>query len=694
MGMAPLSPLNVIQTMIQNKKDITFLKDLREEEQSLIFNPDEADTRANLYKKLYSENNFFSLATFYLTINEFVKNQLKYLNDNPWTKNISDNQPDYESHSDNEFSTDESNVNSLKSPVMDNLFNPKKPSFYTERRIIGQDDKTYLVADLHGDPSPILDILTKLEENKQFDKNTGKISDDTHLCFKGDFVDKGVNGSACLLLAYSLKILNPDNVIIVRGNHEDPDFLTICDEKKPESLNFGHEIYCKYYASNSYTSRFLSFLFPAKKLKEEISKSYAVMPVTAFILHPVPQQTSVSISEEDSSVDIDSQQYYGFVASHAGLDPALYPERLLAQKINTQPKKVLFDRYDTEKKLHPNNKKCEKALKKEIKKQLDSYLSEHQYTIRLNALKYCDGKIKDLTEALQKAKEIKDDSAHLILEQEIEVINTIRNTSNETSMDTDAFEYLIQEQSKIKTSGYTLVTRGGVSQEIFQNKKYNFEPVKKPRFLEYYETFFNNDIRSLRDVAACWHWKVPDKTEPSFFKANTGGNIEFSMSYKVFEALFNDWSEINNNIRFTLASQGHIQAAHLAYNQFKDNQDAIINGNGYGDSWQQPTVMTLIEPNREKELEFREVKFQFPANPVIAASCGSIYGCSPTKEEFQKECHDQLEKCKTDEEKKTYRFNYKNKYPGQSYNSIVCLSYDKNRSAIIAQQSNMFHYKI
>lgn len=595
-------------------------------------------------------------------------------------KKIPDNQPD----------------ESIKYSVMNNLFNQDQPSFYTERRIIGQNDETYLVADLHDDPSPILDILKTLEDKEQFDQKTGKVFDHAHLCFKGDFVDKGVNGASCLLLAYSLKILNPDNVIIMRGNHEDPDFLTICDEKKPESLNFGHEIYCKYYASSSYASCFLSFLFPANKLKKKISKSYAVMPVTALILHPEPQSLSSSSSEEDSSVEnsqstdneIDPQQYCGFVASHAGLDPALHPEKLLTQELGNEgdesAAKVLFDQYDTENKLHPNNKECGEALNDEIKEQLDSYLSDNRNIICSDASKYCNDKIKSLKEALEKAQSINDENVQEILESEIQTIQKIQwEISNQTFFNAEVFEYLIQEQSGIKTSGYSSVTRDGLLQDVFNKKQYSFEPLQKPKFLKNYEEFFKNNIRSLRDVAACWHWKVPDTNNPSFFKANAAGNIEFNMSYEVFAALFNDWSNINKNIRFALASQGHIQAAHLAYNQFKDNQDAIIKGYGYGDSWKTPQTI-ITEQNKR-------VKFQSPANPVIAASCGSIYGCSPTKEEFQKECDDQLKKCKTDQEKAIHFVNYKNKYPGQSYNSIVCLSYKKDYSTIIAQQYNILH---
>lgn len=90
MGIAPLSHLNIIQTMIEKKNNITFLKDLTKEEQSLIFkeeiSPDENNKRKKLFKRLYHENNYFSLATFYLTINQFVTNQLQYLNNNTWTK--------------------------------------------------------------------------------------------------------------------------------------------------------------------------------------------------------------------------------------------------------------------------------------------------------------------------------------------------------------------------------------------------------------------------------------------------------------------------------------------------------------------------------------------------------------------------------------------------------------------------------
>lgn len=189
-------PLDIIKTLLKQQDNLTFLNKLSDNDQKTIltdsiYNPlteQEKENQLTLVTKLYEKDNLFSLATVYSILDQFIKTQKQFLANNDFTV-----------------------VNGIctKELVMNNLFDDQNPSFYTERRILEPNAQTYLAADLHGDPSPVLDILENLFKQGKFNKNTGIIKPDTYLSFNGDIVDKGMNGSLCSFLIYSLKILNP-----------------------------------------------------------------------------------------------------------------------------------------------------------------------------------------------------------------------------------------------------------------------------------------------------------------------------------------------------------------------------------------------------------------------------------------------------------------------------------------------------
>lgn len=73
-----------------------------------------------------------------------------------------------------------------------------------------------IVSDLHGDYECLLSILDSADHLQFLSNKSNK------LVFLGDYVDRGSNSVGVLHTICQLKVLNPDSVILMRGNHEAP----------------------------------------------------------------------------------------------------------------------------------------------------------------------------------------------------------------------------------------------------------------------------------------------------------------------------------------------------------------------------------------------------------------------------------------------------------------------------------------
>jgi serine/threonine-protein phosphatase 2B catalytic subunit len=78
-----------------------------------------------------------------------------------------------------------------------------------EPNLMQIEEPVVIVGDVHGQYYDVCHMLEK----------AGKPGDINYL-FLGDFVDRGIYGTEVLLLLMSLKINYPQNVILLRGNHE------------------------------------------------------------------------------------------------------------------------------------------------------------------------------------------------------------------------------------------------------------------------------------------------------------------------------------------------------------------------------------------------------------------------------------------------------------------------------------------
>jgi len=88
-----------------------------------------------------------------------------------------------------------------------------------------------IVGDLHGDFESLAQILKESNFLQKMEQNS-----DTILIFLGDYGDRGVYSKEVYYTVLKLKILFPEHVILMRGNHEFPEDLRVSPHDLPIEL--------------------------------------------------------------------------------------------------------------------------------------------------------------------------------------------------------------------------------------------------------------------------------------------------------------------------------------------------------------------------------------------------------------------------------------------------------------------------
>ncbi|KPV62127.1 MAG: Calcineurin-like phosphoesterase [Candidatus Bathyarchaeota archaeon BA1] len=102
-----------------------------------------------------------------------------------------------------------------------------------------------VVGDIHGD----LERLAYILKNSNFLERAGK-SEDVFMVFLGDYGDRGIHSPEVYYVVLKLKEMFPENVVLMRGNHEGPEDILAYPHDLPIHLRrkFGEEgasIYAK-----------------------------------------------------------------------------------------------------------------------------------------------------------------------------------------------------------------------------------------------------------------------------------------------------------------------------------------------------------------------------------------------------------------------------------------------------------------
>ena len=118
----------------------------------------------------------------------------------------------------------------ISSNVMMKLCDLVKPILHNEKNVLIINAPINIFGDIHGQFSDMIHFLeiTGLPPHQKF-------------LFMGDYVDRGNNSIEVCALLFAMKIMYPNNINILRGNHECPEvnsmygFLTECESR------FGNE---------------------------------------------------------------------------------------------------------------------------------------------------------------------------------------------------------------------------------------------------------------------------------------------------------------------------------------------------------------------------------------------------------------------------------------------------------------------
>lgn len=93
---------------------------------------------------------------------------------------------------------------------------------FAQKLIAPENSVFYMRGDLHGDIFSLAAQLQRMLNEGIIDDSFKIINPHHWMIFLGDYVDRGAYGCEVIYTILRLSLANPDNVIAVRGNHEEP----------------------------------------------------------------------------------------------------------------------------------------------------------------------------------------------------------------------------------------------------------------------------------------------------------------------------------------------------------------------------------------------------------------------------------------------------------------------------------------
>ena len=173
--------------------------------------------------------------------------------------------------------------------------NLSRVKFFVQKLFLSPKSKIAIHADIHADIHSLITYLDDLAQKGYLQKDSFKINTKNfYIAFLGDYTDGGCYGAEVLYTILRLKLKNPDQVIVIKGNQESFD--------SNKMYGFFDELKTK-------------FRFKSKDLKK-LCKIYNYFPDATYI-------------------GCGNTELTDFVLlCHGGLEPAFDPKPLLAANRN------------------------------------------------------------------------------------------------------------------------------------------------------------------------------------------------------------------------------------------------------------------------------------------------------------------------------------------------------------------------
>ena len=121
----------------------------------------------------------------------------------------------------------------------DNTGVPFQP--FAQRVVVPPGTRLFFHGDLHGDIHALLAYLETLNREGHLD-GFRVARPEVRLVFMGDYTDRGKHGVEVLYTLMRLKLANPAQVILVRGNHEDLNLVSRYGFLAEASQKYGREL--------------------------------------------------------------------------------------------------------------------------------------------------------------------------------------------------------------------------------------------------------------------------------------------------------------------------------------------------------------------------------------------------------------------------------------------------------------------
>lgn len=143
--------------------------------------------------------------------------------------------------------------------------------------VMNSQGEALVVGDLHGDIESLVDIFTSSDFVRKMSQSKGAVA-----IFLGDYGDRGAHSAEVYYTVLKLKLLYPEQVILMRGNHEGPEDIMADPHDLPYQfqMRFGE----KWTAAYSPIRQLFGCLYNAVLVKERLLMIHGGLPTEARTL--------------------------------------------------------------------------------------------------------------------------------------------------------------------------------------------------------------------------------------------------------------------------------------------------------------------------------------------------------------------------------------------------------------------------